>query len=361
MRVPAPTSTVPPSASWRITTRLASRARRCDVPAGTRAPSSISDCPAARRRPARGVHVDDHLVALIGQVRIDAVIQGRLGEPRQRIRLPLRHQQHFRGRVRWVVRPRVLPRRRCSSASRAASSAFIRIAPASGERRPLNVTVPSSSGFAWRRPASVRHGRHGSAIRSTTRRRTQMRSTWSRRARPAHRPAGDPRSRHGHAGQRPDLGVGQLTPSERLRQQGQRAERTRHAHVFARRARGENPTRQVSQAAQEAEPVVPALLGIELANEVQQSDEGSIPRCTASSAISSPGSTLRSTRVGRAVVHGESPLRGRLYTRVLRRPARGARKRSSTGHRRFSRAGTANRVYAPRPTSRVRIPEALAI
>ena len=46
-RVRAPTSVMRPSASWRITTRLASHASRWDVSAGTYAPSSTTDCPGA--------------------------------------------------------------------------------------------------------------------------------------------------------------------------------------------------------------------------------------------------------------------------------------------------------------------------
>ena len=45
VRVRAPTSTVRPSSSCRITTRLASHARRRDVSAETRAPSSRTDWP----------------------------------------------------------------------------------------------------------------------------------------------------------------------------------------------------------------------------------------------------------------------------------------------------------------------------
>src|SRR5207249_7742954 len=45
VRVRAPTSVTRPSASWRMTTLVASQARRCDVPAGTRMPSSSTDCP----------------------------------------------------------------------------------------------------------------------------------------------------------------------------------------------------------------------------------------------------------------------------------------------------------------------------
>ena len=45
VRVRAPISTTRPASSWRITTRLASQARRRDVSAGTCAPSSRTDCP----------------------------------------------------------------------------------------------------------------------------------------------------------------------------------------------------------------------------------------------------------------------------------------------------------------------------
>src|SRR5437660_607033 len=47
VRVSAPTSTTRPSGSWRITTRLASHARRRAVSAETRAPSSSADWPDA--------------------------------------------------------------------------------------------------------------------------------------------------------------------------------------------------------------------------------------------------------------------------------------------------------------------------
>jgi hypothetical protein len=45
VRVRAPISTKRPWSSWRITTRLASHARRWDVSAETRAPPSSTDCP----------------------------------------------------------------------------------------------------------------------------------------------------------------------------------------------------------------------------------------------------------------------------------------------------------------------------
>ena len=47
----------------------------------------------------RGVDVDHHLKTLSGCAWIDAVMQGRLREQRQRVGLLLRHRRRFRGNV----------------------------------------------------------------------------------------------------------------------------------------------------------------------------------------------------------------------------------------------------------------------
>ena len=96
MRVLAPTSTMRPSGSCCITTRLASHARRCDVPAGTRAPSSKTDWAGSLRvRQHRRIDVDHDLVALARGARVDAVMKRRLRQQRQRVGLLLGHGQRI--------------------------------------------------------------------------------------------------------------------------------------------------------------------------------------------------------------------------------------------------------------------------
>src|SRR3989442_15317611 len=56
IRVRALISTVRPSASWAITNRLASQARRWDVPAGTCWPSSRTDCRACSGSASTGAY-----------------------------------------------------------------------------------------------------------------------------------------------------------------------------------------------------------------------------------------------------------------------------------------------------------------
>ena len=100
VRVRGPTSTITPSASWRITTRLASHASRWDVSAETRAPPSRTDWPGRFGiRQHLGIHVDDYLIALARGARIDPVVQRRLREQRQGVGLLLLERARFRGNV----------------------------------------------------------------------------------------------------------------------------------------------------------------------------------------------------------------------------------------------------------------------
>src|SRR5437899_8174943 len=101
VRVRAPTSVTRPSASWRITTRVAPHASRRDVSAETWAPSSRADCPGASGSAGTsvsartGASTDDDLVPLAGWPRIDPVMEDRLGEQGQRVGLPLAERRRF--------------------------------------------------------------------------------------------------------------------------------------------------------------------------------------------------------------------------------------------------------------------------
>src|SRR3989475_1459935 len=105
VRVRAPTSVTLPSASWRITTRVAPHASRRDVSAETWAPSSRADCPGASGSAGTsvsartGASTDDDLVPLAGWPRIDPVMEDRLGEQGQRVGLPLAERRRFLGNV----------------------------------------------------------------------------------------------------------------------------------------------------------------------------------------------------------------------------------------------------------------------
>jgi len=73
----------------------------------------------------------------------------------------------------------------------------------------------------------------------------------------------------GHAGQGPDLGVGELAAGEGLGQPGQRAQSARHPHMLAGRAGGEpHPPGEPGGAG--AKAGVPAFAGVELAEEIEE-------------------------------------------------------------------------------------------
>src|SRR5436190_18627126 len=99
VRVRASTSTTRPSWPCRITTRLASHARRCDVPAGTRAVLEDRLTGLIGVGEDFGVDVDHHLVSLCRCAGIDTVVEGGLREQGQRIRLLLGHRRRVRRNV----------------------------------------------------------------------------------------------------------------------------------------------------------------------------------------------------------------------------------------------------------------------
>ena len=118
MRVRASTSTTRPFRSCRITTRLASHARRCDVPAGTRSPV-LQDGLAGLVGVGQdgGIHVDHHLVAFARGAGIDAVVEGGLGEQGERVSLLLGQGGRLLGHARRA-RSRRNAFRRASSRGR---------------------------------------------------------------------------------------------------------------------------------------------------------------------------------------------------------------------------------------------------
>ena len=108
-----------------------------------------------------------------------------------------------------------------------------------------------------------------------------------RPCRPPHRQQARLGLRRRHAGQRADLGVGELAARQRLSQARQRPEGARHPDVLAGRARGESDAPGEPRGAR-AEAVVPTAAGVELADESRADGAVAASRCADSSAISSP-------------------------------------------------------------------------
>ena len=216
VRVRAPTSSTRPSAVCRITTRLASHARRRDVSAETCVPSWRTDCPGHGRRPGTARP----------ERRIDPVVKGCLGEQAQRVRLLLGQRGRFRGNVGRSARvrgPRLPIQRLAGRGERLYEQrSDLRSEPTANDPHAVLVLihVQGPASVAPRALAGLGQPVHPSP--------------------PANDPldvrrgAGPPDRQQpllglgrGHAGQRPDLGVRELTARERLGQPGQRAQRAR--------------------------------------------------------------------------------------------------------------------------------------
>ena len=144
VRVRAPTSRTRPSSSCRITTRLASHARRRDVSAETCAPLLEDGLPGLIWvRQHRGVDMDHDLVPLSRSAGIKLVMEGRFREQGQRVRLLLGDRRRLPGaslKVGRLLTPASLVQRLAAAAKARRSSA-----PTSGASRPRRTTVPSSS------------------------------------------------------------------------------------------------------------------------------------------------------------------------------------------------------------------------
>src|SRR5205809_4659728 len=96
VRVRAPTSVMRPSASWRITTRLASHASRWDVSAGTYAPSSTTDCPGASASASTAASTwTTTWVTLARSTWVDSMVKRRLGHEGECVRLLLLNRRRF--------------------------------------------------------------------------------------------------------------------------------------------------------------------------------------------------------------------------------------------------------------------------
>jgi hypothetical protein len=254
-----------------MTTRLASHAKRWDVPAGTRTPSS-------RDRLARGldirqhfgVHVDHDLVALARRAGIDAVVERGLGEECQRVGLLLRHRRRLRGNRR-DVNPR-LPMQSLARGGQGLHQqrADFRRQPASdGDRAVLVlIHVQCAAGVL-----TIGLAKLGLVVHPTPASDDPLDVLG--RAGTAHRQQSLFRLRRGHARELAHLGVGELAAGERLRQSRQGAERAGHPDVFPGR-----PGREADTPGEPGgtgpEAGVPATAGVELPDEIEQARGGSV-------------------------------------------------------------------------------------
>jgi hypothetical protein len=243
--VRAPISTTCPSTSCRITTRLASHARRRDVSAGTRAPSSRTGPadpgqPAPRRR--RGLRPDSVRLARRDRVRD--------GEPFPRAgsaHPPAARRPVWMGGHEGPPKPPALG----STAAKPRRSSSI-----SDTRRPRTPTMPSSSGYTYSaRLLCWRAASRFSAMRSTSRQPRTIRSTCS--AVPARATASSRSSVSGVATRvRARTLEYDSSPRARRRPNAVAFRGARATRTFSWAAPRSSPTRQVSHAAQERKPLV---------------------------------------------------------------------------------------------------------
>jgi hypothetical protein len=253
-------------------------------------------------REDRGIDVDHHLVALGGGAGVDAVVEGRFREQRQRVGLLLGHGGRFRGNV-WRAGRRVIPARplvqrlaRCGQRLDEQGADLGRQAPA---ERHHTVLVP----IHVERPALV-------AVRGLAGLRVAVHAPPA-----AHDPfdvlrrAGAPDSqqhllglRRRHARQGADLGVRELSASQGLGETRQRPERARYSYPLPCCAQVEShPPAQPGGAG--AESVAPTLSGVELADEIQEARSRSVEVRRKLGDL-----VAQSVQVWREILHGVPPL-----------------------------------------------------
>jgi len=218
---------------------------------------------------------DDDLVALARGAGIEIMVERGLRKQGQGVCLLLGHRGRFRGNVlRAISRVRAassLIQRLASRGQRLhEDSARLRRQPSPDDDHAVFVLIHVQG------PALVTmRGLTGLGQSVDTPPATDDALDVTGGAGPAHREQPLLDLGRGHAGQRPHLGVGQLSASERGGQPGQRAEGPRHAHPLARGAEvhPDAPAQPVSAG---AKAVVPAFAGIELADEAEQPGSGGV-------------------------------------------------------------------------------------
>jgi hypothetical protein len=223
-----------------------------------------------RIRQHRGIDVDYHLVPLARRPGIELVMQRRLGQQRQSVRLLLRPGRSLRGGVgcgrdrgaaplvqRLAGRVQGPQEQRAHLRRQAPAQHHGAILPLVDVQRPARVLACRLARFGLPvHPAPAPHD----ALHV------------DRRPRPPHCEEPGFGLRGGHTGQGAHLGVGELAARQGLGQGGQRPEGPRHPHALAGGARGESyaPGEPVGA---RAEAGVPASTGVELPDEVEEASD----------------------------------------------------------------------------------------
>jgi len=245
--------------------------------------------------------MDHHLVALARGAGIDAVVERRLGEHRERVGLLLRHRRGVS--VRRLLAPPLVEGLARRLQRLQEQGAHLRGQSPADPHRTVFVVIHMQrttrvlpSGFL-----SL-----GLAIHSPPATDDPLDVLGGAGA--AHRQQALLGFRGRHAGQLADLGIGQFAAGERLRQPRQRAEGAGHPDVLPGRARRESHApRQPAGAG--AEAVAPAAAGVELADEIEEPGGGRIKmRRQHGDLVTEPLEV--GLRFGRGDVHGEPPSAG---------------------------------------------------
>ena len=223
----------------------------------------------------RGVDVDHHLIALARRSGVEGVVQRRLGQQGERVSLLLREGRRLRGNV--------LSTRVC------AVHAALLIQGLAGSGKRLN---DHRARLGREPPADHHHAVlilihvQGTALVSSG---LVVGFGLAVHSAPAAHDAldvaggaGAPdcqqalfRLQCGDASQRAHLRVRELAPLQGLGQSRQACQRTRHPHALARRAQVE-PHAPAQPGRARAESGVPALAGVEFADELQQASGGGV-------------------------------------------------------------------------------------
>jgi len=213
-------------------------------------------------RQYRRVHVDDDLVSLCGCARIDTVVQRRLGDEDQRVRLLLAHRRRFRGNVSCV---RLLIEGLTGRGQRLHEhGADLRRQPPADDDHAVFVLI-HVQGAARVAPRGLPYFRLPIDPPPAADDALDVLGG----AGPADGEQPLFRFWRRDAGQRTDLRVRQLAAAERLRQSWQRAQRASYPDALAGRAPVEpDAPRQPRGAGVEAS--VPAAARVELADEIQK-------------------------------------------------------------------------------------------
>ncbi len=247
-------------------------------------------------RESRGIDVDDDLIALSRSAGIDAVVEGRLREQRQRVRLPLRHRRRFRGNV-FVLGARLL-----------IQGLARRIERLHEQRADLGRQPPSHGHHTvfilihMKRPARVLPrglASFGDPVHASPAANYPL--DVSGGAGPADFQELLFGLRRRNARQRSRLGVGQLAASERMGQQRQRPERARNPHTLARGAEVE-PYTPAQPGGARAEARVLAASGVELSDEIEETSSRGVE-------VRRQLGDLVAQLIQRGHLHGESPFR----------------------------------------------------